>query len=225
MFCPYCGTELPAGARFCSGCGTRAAFNSGPGNGASMLSQPTINDARFLASGVNQAAGAAGMVVAQAAGGAVRAKFTAVALTAAIVTAGIILYNMFFVTKPHDVVYKFFNALNEKDFNTAITCLDPKYEKMYNATSNILQSFIGISLKDVADLFPALFEFAQYESGDTSDVRFEVKDIVSEEISGDKATVVVNLEVKDETGKVVDGGNGAIYLQQFNDGWRIIDME
>lgn len=225
MFCPNCGTELPAGANYCGSCGSRAAFVSGSGKSIPVSNRHSFNAARSVASSINQVAGATTVVAAQALGGAVRGKVTAVALTAAIVAAGIILYNMFFVTKPLDVVYKFFNALNEKDINTAMTCVDPKYEKMYNATSNILESFIGVSIRDVADLFPALLEFAKYESGDTSDIRFEIKRVVSEDIAGDRATVVIDVEVQDETGQTVDGGLGTVYLQKFNEGWRIVDLE
>lgn len=150
-----------------------------------------------------------------------------VSLIVAILVAavlGFFTYNTFFVERPHDVVEKFFQALNEKDINTCMETVDPKYEKLYNVSSKVVGKLFGITLRDMADLFPFVVEFAKIE-GDFEDRFFEIMDIVSEDIRGKTATVTVIIDIKDEKGRRIDGAKGYVYLRKFNAGWRIVDMK
>ncbi len=133
---------------------------------------------------------------------------------------------MFFVVKPVDVVEKFIRAVNEKDINTAVTCLDPKYEKAYNSTNNILGAFIGVSIKDVADLLPMFFDFAKSKDSSVQDLYIKLVRVVSEETTDNTAKIAVALEASDgPKGRLLGSGINVFYLSKFNSGWRIVDIK
>lgn len=230
MFCVKCGHKLPEGANFCVNCGApRVVDQSGyqiSNDTARQITVGDINPPLPVMEGIHKFSSAAGVSAVQLARNAVKTKILTVSIVAAIVAAGIILYNMFFVVKPIDIVEKFIKAVNEKDINMAISCFDPKYEKAYNATSNILESFIGVNMKDVADLFPMLFDFAKSEDPSVQDLYIKVVRVISEETTDNTAKVVVALEARDgPNGKLLDSGASVFYLSRFNSGWRIVDIK
>ncbi|NHM27193.1 hypothetical protein G7K71_09385 [Desulfofundulus sp. TPOSR] len=178
-----------------------------------------------LAAGVGQTAEAVASGVAQASGMAIQAKIIAVSVALGVIIAGIVLYNMFFATSPVDTVTKFVNALNERDYNAAIECLDPKISKAFKATSNILSHFIGINITDILELFPALYEMTKPYGGD---IKINVKEVVFEESRGDNARVKINAEIID----IDEAGNArteqwapTFYLKKFEEGWRIAGIQ
>jgi limonene-1,2-epoxide hydrolase len=220
IFCPNCGTVLDAGSKFCGSCGGELNINI----------PDTANKVQSGAAATAQnAASYAGLgVAAQTAGMAVQSKVIATTITVSIVIAGIILYNMFFAAKPIDTVEKFFKAFNEKDFNTAITCMDPKYEKLYKATDNIVSSLaFGIRMSDIMDLVPFAFQFQGEANNDQTDFEFSIKKVLSQDINGDNAVITAIFEVEntDRSGrKSIDSGEDKIYLKKFNEGWRIVEI-
>lgn len=223
MFCGKCGASNNPGTRFCGQCGhplpaVPGQVNSSPGAVGNPIS--SIPGAPMMAQSVAAGAG-------QVARTAVNAKILGVVITAAIVTAGIILYNMFFVQKPMDIVEKFIAAINEKDMNTAISCLDPAVEKAYKAGSSILSNFIGgVEITDLVDLGPALMEM-MHANGDATDLQMEVEK-VSEQTSGNDSIIVVKIkaiETNSEGAQNTEEGNSTFKLHKYNDGWRISDFE
>ncbi|NPV26075.1 MAG: zinc-ribbon domain-containing protein [Firmicutes bacterium] len=228
MFCVKCGHQLPDGANFCVNCGAPSVANQAAKQILNTASQvaASVSPSSSVMMGVNEVARATGVGAAQVAGTVAKTKILTTSIVVAIVIAGIILYNMFFVVKPIDVVEKFIKAINEKDINTAVSCFDPKYEKAYTATSNILGTFIGVSIKDVADLFPMLFDFAKSKDPSVQDLYIKVVRVVSEETTDNTAKVVVALEASDgPKGKLLDSGTSVFYLSKFNSGWRIVDIK
>lgn len=225
MYCAKCGSRIQPEASFCGTCGGAVVGNlPGQGNNSNYSPQALSQNA---APGleISRLAGDASRGAAQLASTAIQGKVITASITAAIVIAGIILYNMFFVTHPRDIVEKFFNAINEKDMNTVITCLDPQYEKLYNVSDKILGNVLGVGIKDVADLFPFLLEFQKAQNNDNSEIVIELEEIVSETISGNEAEVIVRVSEQDENGTELESGTGKISLKKFNEGWRIVDME
>jgi len=247
VFCPKCGTMSGERNRFCSNCGfpvheisglsdTENAAGQAVKEAVAQTSAGAVNGPGTMISGVTGAVDAVSTGVVQAVGATVKAagvtvkgKILAGAVAAGIVAASIVVFNLFFVAKPMDTVEKFVNAVNEKDINTMVECLDPKYEKAYKATSNIFSNFIGgVKITDVVDLFPAIYEIAKTESGDQTDMRMAVKKVISEKREGDRADIklVIEVEKTDKAGKITtEQGIGYFYLKKYNDGWRIIDLK
>lgn len=151
------------------------------------------------------------------------------------------IYCTFFVTTPSDVVEKFFNSIDNADLNSAITCVDPKYEKAFNAASTLLNPILGFSGKDAADLMPALFgSDPSFKPNGNS--RYNVE-IISSKIEGQKMNEFLNKVSKYGPGKEVGNLLGEtafvtakyndktgdrieriIKLKKFDEGWRIIDQ-
>lgn len=147
-----------------------------------------------------------------------QAKITSVIVTA-LVIAGVILYNMFFVVKPVDIVYKFVDANNEQDFKTMASCLEPKYEKALNATSNIFGAIVGVTLYDITDLLPVMGEYTETGQG-----QLVISKIISEKVSGDRAEIQITLTGQGQ-GEIIKTGECTFYLKKFDEGWRILDIK
>lgn len=129
---------------------------------------------------------------------------------------------------PTGITQKFVRAVDEKDLNTAMSCLDPKYDMAYQGSSNIFGDIVGVELSDLADLFPALFSISGSVTGDKTDYSMKIVNIASENMQGESATVVALVDVSeaDAAGKLSSSReNATFHLKKFNDGWRIVDVK
>lgn len=129
---------------------------------------------------------------------------------------------------PADTVVKCFEALDEKDFDAVIDCLDPSVRRQFDAMSNIASNFLGgVQMKDILALSPTLFSFMKGASGSPADYRVEVVDVLEERVDGDRAVVVVRIRTveTDEDGRRVSREeNAQAILKHFDDaGWRIVE--
>lgn len=222
MFCPTCGNSLASGARFCGKCGQPTVGGDNPLNAVQQEKNLAPN-IPAMANAAHGAEAAAGHTVHNVK----NAKIIGVVITLAIVAAGVILFNMFFLVKPSDTVEKFIQAINEKDVDTAMSCMDPAYEKTYQAGSSLLSGLLGVEISDLAELIPGMVEI-MHASGDSTDLKMEVIGIVSEDVSGNDAIVIVKIRgtSTDSSGhEKTEEGNSTFKLQKFNDGWRIVEFE
>jgi len=202
MYCKKCGCKLEEGSTLCPNC--------------KNIQPQARNVQKIINNTITNT------------GNGRKSKFNGVTTFIAIISAGFIIYFMFFAPRPVNTVKKFINALNNKDMNTLITCMDPKYEKLYNGAGNIFSKFIGgINVKDVMDMFPAIYDLSK-QGGNSADIHVEIKSVVSQQINGDNAVIVVNIYGKntDESGIINEGpGQAAFYLTKFSEGWRIVDIK
>lgn len=202
MYCPACGFSNQPTASFCGKCGNQLPVdNSSPQASANPNSAPVV-------------------AATQTTGIAISRKIMMIIIVVAIICAGIFLYKVLAGEKPIDTVNKFIQAINEKDINTAMSCMDPKSEKVYKASSKILSGVIGFELTDLAALFPGLLQI----SGCPVDLQMNITEVVSQDITGNDATVVVRiraLETDGDGNQSVDGGLSKFQLHKFNEGWRI----
>lgn len=223
MFCGKCGASNTPETRFCGQCGHPLPDAAGPAaSSPGVVGRQISSLAGTPMIAQNVAAGAG-----QVARSAVNAKILGVVITAAIVTAGIILYNMFFVQKPMDTIEKFIQAFNEKDVNTMVSCLNPAYEKTYNATSNLLSGILGFNITDLADLCPGIVELA-HASGDATDMQMEIGEVLSQQTSGNDEIIRVNLLVTETASNGSQEKNvipTTFTMHKYNEGWRISNME
>lgn len=134
------------------------------------------------------------------------------------------IYFEYIVEKPHDVVYKLINCINEKDITASLEYIDPKYKRLYNTANTILGKISDFNLGDLSNILPFVFEMG-YAEGAIDDVRFHIVKINNERITGDTAVVEALIETRDRYGERIDGGLSYFYLQKFNVGWRVVDMK
>jgi len=159
-------------------------------------------------------------------------------------TLALSVYFTFFVDGPEDIVQSFVEAYNEMDLSSIVKCIEPKYEKMYTAISNITLGFggVGTSLGDILSFSPLLAS-AKTENGEHNltismdNVSVNIKgakikkfkdmvkvDIKSvEKLLGDTAEVSAILTLS--TGAEVEVDKVVFKLKKYSsDGWRIVDI-
>lgn len=128
------------------------------------------------------------------------------------------------VSQTTNVVKKFISAINEKNFNNIMECLDPKYEKIYKAASQFSSLLSEGSIVKLDELLP---NYSQLNNTSTLDFKFSNYNIVSEVITNDNSIVKVELTIdytdlsgKNYSQKILTD----FYLTKFSEGWRIIDI-
>jgi hypothetical protein len=134
---------------------------------------------------------------------------------------------MFFAAQPQDTVNKFIKAMNNYDIKKVVTCLDPKQEKLFHVTSNIIGGIVGINPKDVFDIFPCLMVFNAIYMDDPQmqGPIFDNVKILSQVKSGKKAKVTVIATTNYYDGEQTEAEKLVFLLKKFNEGWRIVDIQ
>lgn len=131
---------------------------------------------------------------------------------------------------PSDNIYEFIECINAKDLNTAVTYIDPKYEKAYNATSNILEKVIGFNIKDFFDIAPVLLDFVKAENGSLpGDFKININDVKKKYADKKDAVYYVKYttEVTNEKGHVskeIDSYDMKMHKYP-KVGWRLVVSE
>ena len=85
-------------------------------------------------------------------------KKTTLIVLAAIVIAssvGIVISVRQIPKSPVQIMEQFYNAYNEQDLNTLVTCLDPQVENAYTTLNSTLGTLLGIGFQDIANLAAA----------------------------------------------------------------------
>jgi hypothetical protein len=155
------------------------------------------------------------------------AKGIAIGASAAVVliVAAVILFTVILVPKPVDVANKFIDSINNKDIKGAVSCMDPKYELIYNGANALLSNISGVNMSDFADLLPALG--GMNIDGNTFDYKINIKDVLSEDVNGDNATVKVALSLEVNNGGDIQkqDAEATIMMRKFSGkGWRIVNV-
>lgn len=144
-------------------------------------------------------------------------------------------YFTYFVDSPEDVISEFFEAYENLDVFGMAAKIDPKYEKMFNATSNIFGHFVGVGLVDVFSFLPLLAtkETKQQISLDIEVVSVNItgktmNKFVEEygdkikgigNALGDRANAVVTFKNPNGEDRITD----RVFLKKFkSSGWRIL---
>lgn len=223
MFCTNCGFKNQQGDRFCKGCGkpiggfteTNAEVGSMNRDGAPMGAPiPAYSSSTFVPNTQSSIAYPKHKKN-------VKAVWISIFTAVGLAIAGYMLYFLLLAPKPMDIVNKFVGALSNKDIKTAVSCLDPKYEKLYKGLNGILSNVTGMSIDDVVQALPALSQF----SGGKTDFNVYITDIVSQNTDGNSATVRVRLEMKNPAmqgqSDIAPAELTFILNRSLFDGWRI----
>ena len=233
IFCPNCGASLREEQRFCSNCGNdnRNLLLKGEGSESSSdNSQPTIG-ALLQPPNTTPPVNVKKSSLAS--------KIIAIALIVLITGGGYYIYNQFFNDKPVAIVKKLFDAINNKDINGLVECLDPKTEKMYNVANNVAGALLGkviginINPKDILDFLPSIWpELAQQEANksgndsDRVDTKYYFKGVASRQNVEDKLELIIRVDVETiyrNGQKETISQKIPVYLRKYpNIGWRIV---
>lgn len=200
MYCTNCGAKLENEARFCSSCGTAVG--------------DAVEPVTLRANGSNVFEGAikAGK------------KKPVYAIIAVVALFVIIVVIASLRSEPADTVYAFVDAVNNKDLKTAIEYLDPATAGLIKVGVAFLAGTMEMQPGDVLEAVPGLFALAR-GLGSKADFHIEVNRIISQEITGDSATVKAEftmITTDDEGNSKIETGIGTIYLKKFGDEWRIM---
>lgn len=129
---------------------------------------------------------------------------------------------------PSETVYKFVDAINQKDFNLALTYVDPRYEKAANVAAKIMEKFTKVNLKDIADLLPAWFDILK-ANGDYFDYKEDYRIIVNrvskKYVDDNKAilNVEIIMEVTDQYGRIKQETiTDDLEVEKFSDEWKLM---
>lgn len=195
MFCAKCGTQIQEDKNFCSTCGNPLT--------------PTINLTVNIPNEKKYS----------------KNSFKTIALAACIIILSCFLYKMFISDKPVNVVEKFITAMNDSDVNEAVTYLDPKYERLYKASSKLISNILGMpNISDIAEVLPGFMEL----SGGKENSEIIIEKVLSQTIEGNSATVNVLLKFKEKD----NNGNtkfktdaGTFILKKINGKWKIENIQ
>ncbi|MGE5472855.1 MAG: hypothetical protein ACM3UU_01400 [Ignavibacteriales bacterium] len=125
---------------------------------------------------------------------------------------------------PLDVIKAFIEAINQNDINTATTYMDPKYEKAYNAASNISGTFFRVSLKDANDLLPVINDM----NPEGGRMVWKIEKVISEKVGKNDAQYEIKFSYMFSTGKLKPSKRektNLIRMHRFpKEGWRMLDL-
>jgi len=137
--------------------------------------------------------------------------------------------------KPIDTVRTFIESVNNKDIDTTFSCLDPKFQILYNLANKFVNNIMGVNISDFLNLVPFMSFVNQYfpELGDDSElpnwIKLEILDVIDQSTYENDATVKLRIRVSEvdfTTGEVLDSGVAVMnfVLKYFpNNGWKIVD--
>ncbi len=115
-----------------------------------------------------------------------------VVLTSSVVASALLLASACGVeSRPERSVVRFLQALNDKDVNVMITCVDPRQERMLRAGFRIVENISRLPLRDMFEMLPGLnqiFEDQIPEDFHLSDIR-----VTDRTVHGEVAEVIVSL--------------------------------
>jgi len=194
LFCPKCGTQLQEDKNFCPNCGNQLA--------------PPIN----LTVNIPQEKKPS------------KIPIKIIALAASIIILSCFLYKMFNSNTPVKVVEKFIAAMNDSDVNEAVSYLDPKYERLYKASSKLISKLVGTpEITDIAEVLPGFMEL----SGGKENSEITIEKVLSEKIEGSSATVRVRLKIKEKDtngNPISETDTGTFILKKISGKWKIEDI-
>lgn len=215
MFCSHCGNPLTGEQRFCANCGATIP--------ASPVTQgiPNPDGAQIILASSSWLK-----------------RVIALVVLVTMVFGGYWAYTNYFSDRQVAVVKKLLNAMNDKDINTIMECLDPNQEQIYNAMSSlagkVVGSITGINLdfKQIAAFLPIMWpEITKEEmnNGNMSDVidhKYYFKGVKSRKNVDDMVELVIDVDVESvfrDGHKTTETQEGPVYLKNYpGNGWRVV---
>lgn len=181
MYCVKCGRKNSDGSIFCVGCGQK--IGSEVINDSSVKGE-VARDIITTGTRAGKKAISKGKKIGIISG-----------IIASIAVIGLAFANYYFtylVDTPIDVVQKFTEAANKRDVKAIVSCMDPTFQKQFEATASIAGGILG-ALEVPIDIGSALdisSAFSDYISADMEKCNFKNFKVVKYE--GDKLKAFVD---------------------------------
>jgi hypothetical protein len=145
----------------------------------------------------------------------------------AVVFASLAVWSCQPASGPDRTVRKFVKAMNDKDVNVVLTCVDPKQERMFRAAFRIVEKISGyrFPVEDLLDLLPGLNQLLGEQLQE--DFSFSNMKILARSVSGDTArlTAAVTSVIKSQGTRRTQTDSVEFVLRQFEEeGWRIVEI-
>lgn len=124
---------------------------------------------------------------------------------------------------PERTVRRFFRAMNDKDVNQLLSCIDPRQERMLKATFRLIEKATGFPVDDLIELIPGLSQ--AFGDRVPEDVRFARIRVRSRDVSGTTARMRVSARATYRSGALVSTRDEELdfTLEDFEEaGWRIV---
>lgn len=128
---------------------------------------------------------------------------------------------------PAIVVERFLRALDERDLNVMLTCVDPRQERMARASVRLLERFSGgwLPVDDLLEMIPGLYQV--FKDRIAEDVSLRDVRVGRGTVQRDRAEVPVSLtlEIRSRGQLTAQPQRIRFLLRQFDEGWRIVGIE
>jgi len=129
--------------------------------------------------------------------------------------------------RPESTVKHFLQAVNDKDLNVLLTCVDPKQERMFRASLRLIEKLTGgrLPVEDLLELVPGMYQMLQSQVSE--DIKFRNVYVGRGRVSGEDAEVPVSLEVWARSRGVENTQRQELRfaLRRFDAGWRIVGIQ
>jgi hypothetical protein len=124
-------------------------------------------------------------------------------------------------------VKRFLRAINDKDLNLLLTCVDAKQERMFRASLRLIEKFTGgrLPVDDLLELVPGLYQLLQDRASE--DINVRVVRVGKGRVTGEAAEVPATLIVS-TTSRGLENAQEHILrfmLRRFKEGWRIVGIQ
>lgn len=124
---------------------------------------------------------------------------------------------------PDRIVRRFFRALNDRDVNQVLSCVDPRQERLLRATFRLVEKATGLPVDDILEMLPGLHQ--AFGDQIREDFRFTNIRIHSRSVAGNTARLVVSVKSSYRSGTFVTERleHFEFTLEKFDEaGWRIV---
>lgn len=136
--------------------------------------------------------------------------------------------------KPIDTVSTFIESVNSKDIDTTFSCLDPKFQVLYNLANKFVNNIMGVNISDFLNLVPFMSFVNQYfpelekDSELPNWIKLEILDVIDQSTYENDATVKLRIRVSEvdfTTGEVLNSDVAIMnfVLKYYPNGWKIVD--
>ncbi|HEX2122767.1 MAG TPA: hypothetical protein VHL59_14110 [Thermoanaerobaculia bacterium] len=126
---------------------------------------------------------------------------------------------------PDRTVRRFFSALNDRDVNQMLSCVDPRQERLLRATFRLVEKATGLPVDEILEMLPGLHQ--AFGSHMREDFRFTNVRVRSRDVSRDSARLTVSVKSSYRTGGLVTTRleHFEFMLEKFEEaGWRIVSV-
>ena len=129
-------------------------------------------------------------------------------------------------SRPEPVVERVLQALNDKDVKVILACIDPRQERMFQASFRLVEKFTGgkLPVEDLLELVPGLYQILQDKLA--TDFSFRNVQVYRAKTNGADTEVPVQLTSSTRTAAAQqDQVQRVVFvLREFEEGWRIVGI-